>query len=108
MATRELETLVLLAIERLGDGAYGVAVRDELEDRIGRRLSRGAVYTALRRLESKGWIEGRLGEVTRVRGGRAKRYVSLTSSGRAQLRSALADLDRMREGLEGLGPESVA
>lgn len=100
MSVGELEVLLLLAVLRLDEEAYGVAIRDELEARTGRRLTRGAVYTALRRLESKGLIAGRLGEATPVRGGRAKRYLTLTPSGIAAVRSAANDLDRMRAGLD--------
>lgn len=96
----ELETLILLATLQIGDEAYGVSIRDEIEARTGRRLTRGAIYTALRRLESKGFVEGRLGDPTPSRGGRAKRYLSLTEAGLVELRSATGDLDRMRAGLD--------
>lgn len=95
----ELEVLLLLSVLRLGDEAYGVAVRDELERRTGRRLSRGAVYATLRRLESKGFLVAKLGEPTPERGGRAKRFLSPTEAGLEALRSSLRDLDRMREGI---------
>ena len=95
----ELEVLLLLSVLRLGDEAYGVAVRDELERRTGRRLSRGAVYATLRRLESKGFLVSELGEPTPERGGRAKRFLSPSAAGLEALRSSLRDLDRMREGL---------
>jgi DNA-binding PadR family transcriptional regulator len=105
-AIGELETLILLAILRLGPDAYGVSVRDEIEDRTGRRLTRGAIYTALRRLEDKGFLAGKLGESTPARGGRAKRYLSLTDAGLAELRSATRHLDRMRTGLDHLLADS--
>jgi PadR family transcriptional regulator, regulatory protein PadR len=101
-AIGELETLILLGILRLGKEAYGVSVRDEIEDRTGRRLTRGAIYTALRRLEDKGFLDTELGESTPERGGRAKRYLRLTDAGMAELRSATGDLDRMRSGLDHL------
>ena len=63
-AIGELETMILLAILHLGDTAYGVSVRDEIETRTGRHLTRGAIYTALRRLEAKGFVDGTLGEAT--------------------------------------------
>lgn len=99
-AIGELETLILLAALQLGDDAYGVSIRDEIEDRTGRRLSRGAIYTALRRLEAKGFLVGELGESTPARGGRAKRFLRLTDDGLAELRSVTRDLDRMRMGLD--------
>jgi PadR family transcriptional regulator PadR len=101
-ATGELETLILMAVVRLGEGAYGVSIGDEIAARTGRRLTRGAIYSALRRLEAKGLIDGRLGEATSERGGRAKRYFSLTPAGRDALRTATRDFDRMRAGLDDL------
>lgn len=98
----ELETLILLAILRLGPQAYGVSVKNELADRTGRRLTRGAIYTALRRLEAKGLVEGRLGEATPARGGRAKRYLTVSDAGLAAVRTASRDFDRMRAGLDNL------
>lgn len=103
----ELETLILLATLRLGAGAYGVSIRDEIESRTGRRLTRGAIYTALRRLERKGFLVGELGESTPARGGRAKRYLSVTVDGLAELRSATRALDRMRDGVDELLEEGA-
>jgi DNA-binding PadR family transcriptional regulator len=101
-ATGELETLILMAILRLGDGAYGVSVGDEIAERTGRRLTRGAIYSALRRLERKGLVEGTLGEATPSRGGRAKRFVSLTETGLEAVRATARDFDRMRSGVDDL------
>lgn len=95
----ELETLILLATLRLGEDAYGVSIQDEIEARTGRRLTRGAIYTALRRLEDKGFVAGSLGDPTPERGGRAKRFLSVTDAGLAELRTVTRQLDRMREGL---------
>ena len=101
-AIGELEALILLATLRLGGEAYGVSIRDEIEARTGRRLTRGAIYTALRRLEAKGFVTGALGEPTPERGGRAKKFLRVTPSGMAELRASTRDLDRLRAGLEGL------
>lgn len=98
----ELETLILLAVLRLGDGAYGVSVKDEIRERTGRKLTRGAVYSALRRLEAKGLLQGTLGEPTPERGGRAKRFLEVTDAGLDAVRGATRDLDRMRAGLDEL------
>lgn len=73
----ELEHLILLAVLRLGDGAYGAAIFEELEAHASRPILRPAVYTALRRLEAKGLITSEMGEPTPERGGRAKRYFRL-------------------------------
>lgn len=107
MATGELETLILFAILRLGEDAYGVAVRDEIEARTGRRLTRGAIYTALRRLEAKGLLTGQLGEATHARGGRAKRYLCLTAAGLDSLRTTVHDFDRMRADVHLLPGDAV-
>jgi len=96
----ELEQLVLLAILRLGDDAYGVTVRAELADRAGRTLSPGAAYTVLERLEKKGLVVSRMGDPTPQRGGRAKRYVSVSAVGVAALQRALRAHERMLEGLD--------
>lgn len=95
----EFEQLVLLAVLRLGDEAYGMAVRAELEARTGRDVSYGAVYTTLDRLEKKGWVGHRLGESTPERGGRARKYFRLEREGRVALREARKVLEVMWEGV---------
>ncbi len=94
----ELEQLILLAILRLGDDAYGVTIRAELGERAGRAIAPGALYTALERLETKGLVTSRLGDPTPQRGGRAKRYVRVTSAGLQALRRAVRAYERMLEG----------
>ena len=96
----ELEQLVLLAILRLGDGAYGVSIRAELAERTGRRIVPGALYTTLDRLEDKGVLRSYLGEHTPERGGRAKRYYSLTASGKRSLACAQRAFHNLLEGLD--------
>ena len=89
-----LELLTLTVVLSLGDGAYAVPIRDALEHAAGHAVARGALYTTLARLEAKGLLRSRLGEPTPVRGGRAKRYYSLTPAGAAALhatQTALAD-----------------
>ena len=73
-AVGELEQLVLLAVLRLGDNAYTVAIREEIAARAGRRLSRGAVYATLERLERKGLLASSFGEPSPERGGKAKKF----------------------------------
>ena len=75
------EQLILLALARLGDDAYGVSIRKEIAERTGRDVNIGAVYATLDRLESKGLTASTVGESTPERGGRAKRYFRLTSTG---------------------------
>jgi DNA-binding PadR family transcriptional regulator len=95
MALGEVEHLVLLALLRLDQDAYGVAIMDEVAERTGRELSRPAVYIALRRLEAKGLVSSRLGEPTPERGGRAKRYFILERAGLRALQDSRAALLRM-------------
>src|SRR5262245_30046127 len=99
----EFEQLILLAILRLGDEAYGVTIRAELASRGGRQVAPGALYTALDRLEAKGVISSRMGDPTPQRGGRAKRYVTVTAAGRKALKRALRAYQRLLEGLDVLG-----
>ena len=84
----DLEHLVLLALLRLGERSYGVPILEEIAARTGRDVSRPAVYIALRRLEAKGLVKSRLGEATAARGGRAKRYFTLTPQGHRQLHAS--------------------
>ena len=75
------EFMVLLALMRLRDDAYGLPILEEIERRIGREVALGSVYAALTRLESKGFVSSRLGEPTAERGGKAKRYFKVTATG---------------------------
>src|SRR6478609_4319744 len=74
----ELEQIVLLAVLRLGDEAYATPILSEIEAQAGRRVARGALYTALDRLESKGCLRSRVGDPLPERGGRARRYFTVT------------------------------
>jgi PadR family transcriptional regulator, regulatory protein PadR len=77
----EFEYLLLTAAVRLGEDAYGAAIRQEIESATGRRCSIGALYTTLDRLETKGLVETWMGDATPQRGGRAKRMVRVTVKG---------------------------
>src|SRR5256885_7496425 len=77
----EFEYLILAAGARLGEEAYGAAIREEVERRTGRRCSIGALYTTLDRLETKGLIKTWMGDPTPQRGGRPKRMVRVTATG---------------------------
>jgi DNA-binding PadR family transcriptional regulator len=98
----EFEQLILLTILRLGDEAYGVSIRAELARRTGRTVAPGALYTTLERLEAKGVITSRMGDPTPQRGGRAKRYVTVTSVGVKTLRRAVKAYERLLDGLDML------
>lgn len=77
----EFEYLILSAATRLGEGAYGAAIRQEIEAATGERCSIGALYTTLDRLQAKGFIKTWMGDPTPKRGGRAKRMVEVTANG---------------------------
>ena len=96
----EFETLLLLALARVGDGAHGAMIRREILDRTGRSASAGAIYTGLERLSRRGLISSRLGEATAERGGKRKRLYRLEEEGLAALRDTQRILKRMTEGLE--------
>lgn len=96
----ETEQLVLLALARLGTGAYGVTVRQEIESRAGRPVSIAAVYAALDRLERRDLASSWLSAPTAARGGRAKKHFRLTAAGIDALEAARKAMDRMWEGLD--------
>lgn len=96
----ELEQIVLLAILRVGDEAYGVPIAAEIERRTGRELTLATVYKTLARLEDKGLLVSREGAPTPQRGGRRKRYYELSAAGRVSLRQSLGALRRMTSGLQ--------
>ena len=97
----EFEQMVLLTIMRLGDGAYGLAIRGELDTVAGRMPSSGSLYTTLDRMEKKGLLESSAGESTRERGGRPRRYVRITPAGQASLARSRSTLMALWNGLEG-------
>jgi DNA-binding PadR family transcriptional regulator len=77
----EFEYFILSSAARLGEDAYGAAMRQDIEALTGRQCSIGALYTTLDRLEQKGFIKTRMGEPTAERGGRAKKMVRITAKG---------------------------
>lgn len=98
----EFEQMVLLSILRLQDGAYGLAVRDELERVAERSPSSGALYTTLDRMERKGLLESERGESSGERGGRPRRYLRLTANGLEALRASRSALLRLWDGCEAV------
>jgi len=95
----EFEQLLLFAVLRLGDDAYGARIRQEIEERTGRSVSAGAVYTGLDRLEQRGLVASREGEATPVRGGRRKRYYRLEPRGAASLSETWENVTGMANGV---------
>lgn len=98
--TGEFELLMLLAVARLGDNAYGVTVRETLEDRTSRTVALGSIYKTLGRLESKGLVEVTVAPPTAERGGRRRKMYTLTKDGLAAAQGALSDLRHLAQGLE--------
>jgi PadR family transcriptional regulator, regulatory protein PadR len=98
----EFELVVLLTVARLGTAAYPVAIRDEIEARTARAVSRPAVFITLERLEEKGLLSSRYGEPTPVRGGRAKRFFEPTADGLRAIRYSLDTVAALTKGLEPL------
>ena len=99
-AVGEFEQVVLLAILRLGDEAYAVAVQNEILRCTGRDVSRGSIYITLDRLETKGYLRSRLADPTPERGGRAKRYYTLRPAAIEALRYSRRALIALWRGLE--------
>ena len=98
----DFELMVMLALLRLGEGAYGVPISREIEQQCGRDVALGSVYATLERLEEKGLVSSDLGEPTPERGGRAKRYFSLTRKGLREVRETRRALIRLWRGLPEL------
>lgn len=98
----EFELMILLAIIRLGDEAYGVPISRELETQRGRSVSVGSVYAALERLEGKGLVVSNLGDPTPERGGKAKRYFRITKEGLQQVRETRRVLQKLWRNLPKL------
>jgi PadR family transcriptional regulator, regulatory protein PadR len=103
----EFEQLVLLAILHLGDAAYAVPIRQELATRARRDIARGALYTTLERLESKGYVRSRFGEPVPERGGRPRRYFVVTARGIGTLKTSREALRGMYQGLEAIFGETL-
>jgi PadR family transcriptional regulator len=94
----DFEQLVLFAIIRLGDDAYGVAIRDVIEERTGRSINSGAIYTALNRMERRGLVSSWEGEPVEQRGGRRKRFYAVESEGADMLQRSYEATRRMAQG----------
>ncbi|HEV8046149.1 MAG TPA: helix-turn-helix transcriptional regulator [Terriglobales bacterium] len=95
-----LEYIILLALMRLGDNAHGMIVRREIEERIGRNISIGAVYATLERLEAKGYVSSFTGEPTPERGGRAKRLFRVEAAGKRALQTSEQTIRSMTVGIK--------
>ncbi len=103
----EFEQMVLLAALRLGEEAYAVSILEEIEAHTGRRPSHGAVFVALRRLETKGLIRQQLGAPTESRGGRPPRMVSVNPQALSKLRESRSVLLSLWKGLDQVTEENT-
>jgi PadR family transcriptional regulator PadR len=101
-ALGNFELMVLLAVLRVGEDAYGVPIARALEDKVSREVLLGSVYAALERLEAKGLVASSLGDPTPERGGRAKRYFTVTAKGLREVRETQRTLVRLWRGLPEL------
>jgi len=98
----EFEEIVLLTVMLLGDGAYGVGIKKEIENRLDRNVSIGALHTALQRMTDKGLVSSELGESTAERGGKRKRFFQVTPEGVKILERAKADRIKMWQSIPKL------
>lgn len=101
----EFEQLVMFAVMRLDDEAYGASIRAELLAQAGRDVSPGAIFTTLERLEARGLVTSTYGDPTPERGGRRKRFYRVLPEGRRALAASLETIQRMAHGLH-LGEEN--
>ena len=100
-ALGEFEQRILFGLIRLGSGVHGVAIRKHLEERSGRAVSPGALYTALDRLEKRGFVTSRLGEPTPERGGKRKRLYTLQPAGERAVARLYESMRLLTQGLGG-------
>jgi DNA-binding PadR family transcriptional regulator len=98
----DFELMVMLALMRLGDDAYGVPISREIELQTGREVALGSVYATLERLEGQGLVSSSLGKPTAERGGKAKRYFRVTQNGLRKVRETRHALMKLWRGLPEL------
>jgi DNA-binding PadR family transcriptional regulator len=98
----DFELMILLAVLRVGEGAYGVPIAREIENTAGRSVVLAAAYAALDRLEKRGLVESSLGEPTPERGGRAKRFFTVTGNGLRAVRATRRALTALWTNVPGL------
>jgi len=96
----EFEQMVMAAVLRLGDAAYGAAIVKEIEEQTGREVSGGSLYVTLDRLEAKGLITSRMADRSPRRGGRPKRFVRVTPTGLAAVRTGREAMLNLWRGIE--------
>ena len=95
----EFEEVVLLTVAILFDNAYGITIKSEIENRLNRKVSVGAMRTALSRLEKKGFLRSEFGEATAIRGGKRKRFFKVTRSGKEALDQVMESRKQLWEAI---------
>lgn len=95
VALGDLEKYILMAILNNHNNSYGVEIKREIMEKINKDISVGALYTTLERLETKSFVESRIGEATEERGGRAKKYYRVTAKGQNTLNQSLNEIALM-------------
>ncbi len=95
----EFEEMVLLAVGVLGNEAYGISVKNKIEELTDRSVSMGALHAALNRLEEKDFVKSRLGDATKVRGGKRKRFYSVTIFGQQEVKDLMAKRQQLWEAI---------
>jgi len=98
----EFEYAVLLSVLHLDEDAYAVPIRELIEQRTGRPVARGALYTGLDRLEAKGCLKSRMGDPSEERGGKARRYYTVTAAGMKAIRATHDAFASLTKGLESI------
>ena len=96
----EFEQIVLMSLLRLGNGAWGAAIRRDIQERVGRELPISVVYVTLQRMEKKGMVKSYVGAPTAMRGGRRRRHYLIDTKGEHALGRSYRTLTKMAEGLE--------
>ena len=103
----EFQEIVLLTILVLDGNAYGVSIQDEINDRLGRNISRGSLHTALTRLEEKGFIASRMGEPSAIRGGRRKKFYNVTNQGKEAILEAKKVRDQLWQAIPNFSLKAI-
>ncbi len=101
----EFEEIVMLTVAILVNEAYGVSIKKEIETRLSRKVSVGALQTALKRLEMKGYLKSHEGEATEARAGRPKRYFEVTAHGKKAIAYTKSIRDELWSSIPNLSPE---
>lgn len=98
----EFEEVVLLTVAVLFENAYGISIKEDIETRLNRNVSVGAMRTALDRLEKKGYLKSKFGEATAVRGGKRKRFFEVTKSGKETLEQVMETRKKLWKAIPSL------